>query len=276
MWLVLDIGNSMVKGGLFDGEALRHVFHLDALPADDPSEGATAAWMRALRHAMDGADVDRVGISSVVPDTLLVAEEAARRLTGAPIHTVHTGMRLPFALAYETPQTLGTDRLAAAAAAWLRYGAGSGAPGSADEPDQGAQSVIAIDAGTAVTYEVIDRSGVYRGGAIAAGPVLMQRALRTGTAQLPTIPLTFPDDVIGRSTREAMQSGLMWSFVDSVQGMVARLSARLDDTPVVVVTGGWGDLLHQHLDAADYIEPHLVLYGVRDLLALNALPEAAD
>jgi type III pantothenate kinase len=166
-------------------------------------------------------------------------------------------MPLPFNLGYDTPDTLGVDRLAAAAAGWVHYG-------QADS-----RSVLVIDAGTAVNYEVIHREGRYEGGAIGAGPVLLQQALRTGTAQLPDVPLTLPTDTaVGRSTQTALQSGIMWGLVDSVRGMCDRLAPSLPDAPRRVLTGGWGALLAEHLDDTHHA-PHLILHGVR-LLTLNA------
>jgi type III pantothenate kinase len=260
-FLALDIGNSAVKGGLFTGDHLDRVFHVE-MSLDDPSgEAAGGTWTCALRPHLRDTTVDAVGIASVVPEAVPIAQNVVRDLTGADVAIVDAEMPLPFELAYDTPQTLGADRLAAAAAAWLRYG--GGANGSTDATRR---SVIAVDAGTAVTYEVIDAGGVYRGGAIAAGPVLTQRTLRSGTAQLPTVPLVFPTSPIGTSTRDAMQSGIMWGFVDSVQGMTNRLSALLPDEPVILLTGGWSPVLAEHLDHVDHVAPHLVLEGVRALV----------
>jgi len=255
-FLALDVGNSAVKGGLFVGDELARIFHVEVNLSEPSSEAAGDAWIRALRPHLADADISDIGLASVVPEAIPVAEQAVRTLTGADVVTVDADMPLPFEMAYDTPQTLGADRLAAAAAAWVRH------RGPASER----RSVVAVDAGTAVTYDVVDAGGTYRGGAIAAGPVLMQRALRSGTAQLPTVPLVFPDQVIGRSTRDAMQSGIMWGFVDGVRGMLDRLASTLDDPPVVLLTGGWSPILADHLDGVDDIVPHLVLDGVRILV----------
>ena len=262
MILTLDIGNSAVKGGLFDGNTLTSVFHVDIAPSGTAGAEDADRWARALRTPLreslrSDATIQRVGVVSVVPDALPAAETALRQITNARVATIHTGMALPFTLAYETPQTLGGDRLAAAVAAWTQHGA----PAS--------RSVLAVDAGTAVTYDIVDADGVYRGGAIGAGPALTQQALRAGTAQLPTVPLTFPDDVLGTSTQTALQSGILWGFVGSVRGMIDRLADRLPHAPVVVLTGGWHDVLAARLDGIDHADPHLVLRGVRVLLALN-------
>jgi type III pantothenate kinase len=170
---------------------------------------------------------------------------------------VRHGMHLPFALQYDTPHTLGNDRLAAAAAAWLRYG------------KDVTRSVVAVDAGTAVTFEVVDGRGVYRGGPIGAGPGLLRRALREGTAQLPAVPLELPEEIIGRSTQEAIQSGIMYGFLDGVAGILHRIEERLGTPPFIVTTGGWGAFLHEYLPSVDACDPHLVLHGIHLLMGLN-------
>lgn len=256
MWLTLDIGNSAAKGGLYEGDTLQQVFHVELARAD-----STAAWEQALRRELDGANVERIGVASVVPSVTPGACEALERLTGTSAERLHVDMHLPFKLNYATPETLGIDRLAAAVAAWLRYG-------HCDDPSA-ARSVVAIDAGTAVTLEVITRTGAYEGGTIGPGPALLRRSLREGTAQLPDVPLEAPDHVIGRSTQEALQIGIVGGFIESVRGLLDRIRESLDDVPVVVVTGGWSALLAQRIDAIDHVAPHLVLDGIRALMQIN-------
>jgi type III pantothenate kinase len=257
MLLTLDVGNSAVKGGLFDGTDLRRVFSvpLDAVDASAPEPAA--AWGEALRPHLGDAAIDRIGLCSVVPATGNALATALSRDVDAALTVVRPTMTLPFELNYETPETLGADRLAAAAAGWRQYGA------TADPP----RSVIVLDAGTAVTAEVVHREGVYEGGVITAGPDLVRRALRDGTAQLPEVPLALPDAPIGRSTQTALQSGIMWGLVDTIQGMAARHAEPLPDPPQIVLTGGWGPLLTDHLDGLDHHAPHLVLHGIRVLVA---------
>lgn len=247
MHLAFDIGNSAVKGGAFLGGRIQRTFRT----ARD-AEAISAA----IDKAVDRRTVAWAGIASVVPDsTRLVIQLLDER--GIPGVVIRHDMRLPFRLDYGTPETLGSDRLAAAAAAWLLFGA------------ERRRSVIALDAGTAVTCEVVDRYGVYLGGTIAPGPVLMQRALNRETAQLPEVPLELPVSAVGRSTVEAIQAGAMYGFVESVGGLLRRIGEEIGDEPYVVATGGWGTLLHDRIDAIDSIEPHLVLEGVRRIVEMN-------
>jgi type III pantothenate kinase len=254
MLLALDIGNSAVKAGLFSDETLARVFSVEP-PPDGASDAAS--WREAFASALGDAPVEHVGLVSVVPARTAAIARALRILTGASITTVAPEMRLPFALNYDTPDTLGTDRLAAAAAGWVQYGRPS------------ARSVLVVDAGTAVNYEVVHRDGIYRGGAIGPGPALMRDALRAGTAQLPDIPLRLPETPTGTSTQTALQSGVLWGLIDSVQGMTRRLAAPLPDAPWLLLTGGWGEALADHLDAEAEHAPHLVLHGVRVLTTMN-------
>lgn len=256
MLLTLDIGNSAVKGGLFEDADLVHVFSVE--PPDETASGsAEEHWETALASVLRNVAIDRVGLVSVVPRRTQAVTVALEALAHAPVTRIRPDRPLPFTLDYDTPGTLGADRLAAAAAGWVQYGQGE------------SRSVLVVDAGTAVNYEVVHRDGIYQGGAIGAGPLLLRQALRGGTAQLPSVPLALPDSPVGHSTQTALQSGIMWSLVDSVQGTIDRLAQSLPDTPSLVLTGGWSALLDEHLDRVDHQAPHLVLHGVRLLLQTN-------
>lgn len=257
MFLALDIGNSAVKGGLFDDTELVRVFSVSRESVPVKGSSASSGWEEALSPHLRDTSLDGVGLASVVPSTATAVTTALDSFTDAPVTRIRPTMSLPFELDYDTPDTLGTDRLAAAAAGWVDFGAVASPP----------RSVIVVDAGTAVTGEVVHRDGIYQGGVITAGPALIRRALRTGTAQLPEGPLTLPDDPVGRSTQSALQSGIMWGLVDGVRGMVDRLGATLPDAPCVVLTGGWGAFLADHLNRFDHNRPHLVLDGIRVLVA---------
>ena len=256
MLLTLDLGNSAVKAGLFEGETLVRVETIDP-PDTERTAQEEPHWREALAPLLDDATIDRIGLVSVVPPRTETIRKALRALTSTSVTLVRREMTLPFVLEYDTPETLGADRLAAAAAGWVHYGRDT------------SRSVLVVDAGTAVNYEVIHRDGLYRGGAIDAGPALVRQALRTGTAQLPNVPLTLPDTPVGQSTQTALQSGIMWGLVESVRGMRTRLGQSLPDSPTLVLTGGWAALLADHLNDAHHA-PDLVLRGVRLLTIQNA------
>jgi type III pantothenate kinase len=256
MLLTLDIGNSAVKVGLFEGTTLVDVDSVEPSDAEATTR-EDSRWHNAFASLLDETSIDRIGFASVVPTRKEAVTKALRSLTNAPITGVQPDMTLPFDLDYDTPCTLGSDRLAAAAAGWVQYG------------QDASRSVLVVDAGTAVNYEVIHRDGLYQGGAIDAGPALVQQALRTGTAQLPNVPLALPENAVGSSTQTALQSGMMWGLVESVRGMRTRFAQSLPDEPRLVLTGGWSALLADALDEEAHHAPHLVLRGVRLLTRMN-------
>ena len=249
-WLALDLGNSALKGGLFEADRLVHTFRVAGPDA--------AGLQQQLAAALRDYRPTRAAMASVVPARTPVVQETVQQLSGVRPALIGPDWRLPFTLAYETPHTLGTDRLAAAVAAWELYGRPRRRP------------VLALLAGTAFTIEVIDEHGCYQGGVIAPGPSLMRQALAEGTAQLPEVPLEWPPSPVGRSTRTAIQAGLLYGFVESARGLLRRVAETLATAPIVILSGGWASLLQTHLgQQIDVHDPHLVLRGVYLLLERN-------
>jgi len=243
VFVALDAGNSSVKAAVWDGawgEAVRW-------PSDDAPADAWAARLASL-----GATASGAGIASVVPDLTPVLTEAVQAACGVAPVVVTAGLPLPFRMAYHTPHTLGADRLAAAVAAW--HGSGG-------------RPVVALDAGSAITTEVVPAEPAYLGGAILPGPDLLRRSLARDTRQLPHIEWALPASPIGRSTAEAIQAGLTTLVLDGVAGLLQRTAEALDGDPLVLATGGWGPWLAERLPQIDRVEPHLVLEGVRQLAA---------
>ena len=242
-FLALDVGNTSVKGGVWAGRWVR--------VERWPSDGAPAeTWAGRLRHL--APDVGAVGLASVVPPLTPVLAGAAEAVWGTPPSVVSAASPLPFRLAYRTPATLGADRLAAAAAA-AAYALAGGA-------------VVAVDAGTAVTLDVVDAEPAYLGGAILPGPDLLRRALALGTGQLPDVPFAAPPSPVGATTAESVQSGLTAAVAGGVERLLKQTAEALGAEPAVVVTGGWGPWLAEALGLGR-VEPHLVLDGVRRLTA---------
>lgn len=244
MWLTLDIGNSAIKGGMFDQHQIVDFWRC-------PYAEWNAQWRERL--VTQSQECTRIGISSVVPDR---TRELTTLFGDLPVLHVNHRLQLPFALGYKTPGTLGADRLAAATAAWHIYVATP-------------RDILVLDAGTTITYTVISRDGVLRGGAIGCGPALLGHALTDGTAQLPLVAPQLPSTVIGTSTEEALQIGILVSYVDQVRGMIARIQDALKDRPIIVATGGWHGFLLEHASSIDHADPFLVLRGINLLMSQN-------
>ena len=251
-FVAVDIGNTSVK-------VARWAEGVWGAPVSYPSTVDAPAGVWAPRLAKAGAHEGVAsGVCSVVPALTARVAAGLREATGLAPSEVTESSPLPFHMGYDTPETLGHDRIAAAAAAWLLYGREAHSP------------VVAFDAGTAITVEAVDvdaRSPVYLGGAILPGPHTLRRSLARGTAQLPEVEWERPASAIGRSTAEAIQSGLATLVLDGLAGLLARTAAELSAPPIVVASGGWGGWLARRLGTVDRVAPHLVLDGVRLLAA---------
>lgn len=248
MICAIDIGNSALKGALFDDNELGETFRISL--EQGPSDVAAA-----LLDRIRASDVSRLGVSSVVPEASRAIGKACAAVH-VPVFVLTHNSVLPFELRYETPETMGVDRIAAAAGAWHRFAL-------ADD-----RSVVVVDAGTAITVDVVE-GGAFLGGPILPGPELLRRAARSGTAQLPVVDLEWPRRAISRSTREAVATGIMYSLVDGVRGLLDRVAEELEEKPHIVATGGWGKLLSDKIDIIGLYDPDLVVRGVAHLLSIN-------
>ncbi|HEY3876203.1 MAG TPA: type III pantothenate kinase [Candidatus Kapabacteria bacterium] len=246
--LAVDIGNTSTTLGLFGNEKLSKRF-------DIPTRTLTH---RALtRETLDAplagvAQPDIIAIASVVPwasdEIIVVLHEIFPHATVLVI----TSTNIPIEIGYPHPEELGTDRLLGALAAWKQWG----------EPQR--RPCIVVDLGTATTFDAVTSDGTFLGGAIAPGLELGAEALAGRAAQLPTIELTFPSSIIGRTTVESMQSGILYGALAQIEGFVKRLSqfAFPNEEPVVVATGGLSRLVERRTNAISVIDGDLVLKGI--------------
>ena len=241
MWLTVDIGNSTIKCGLFDGSRL---VDYRAWPTNEHAISPLLTWI-------DGCSVVRTGICSVVP---AMTELFRSVLNAESLLQIEPSLDLPIHVDYERPELLGSDRVAAAIAAWTQFGPSG--------------SILIVDAGTTATIDLVHNS-TFLGGTIAAGPSILMKALANQTAALPSVPLEMPKGPYGQSTRTALQHGVMHGFVDTVQAAIERTSSALPSPPVVVATGGWSALLAQHIPMIHHTSPHLVLDGIREIMQRN-------
>jgi type III pantothenate kinase len=246
-FLAVDIGNSAVKVGL----------------AETLAAGATISWQRFQETATEGfaPELLRPMLPAVSCQWRVACVQRAaedklsawvRQHRPADDYHVLTYRDLPLRVNVKSPALVGVDRLAAAVAAnRLR---------SADRP------AIVITAGTALTVNLVDSDGVFQGGVILPGFHLIARALAAGTDLLPAVDTSFhaspPPQVIGKSTEEAIRSGLFWGGVGAIRELVGRLNADLASSPQLFVTGGDANLLVKFLSADAVFISDLVLQGI--------------
>lgn len=248
MLLAIDVGNTNVVLGLFEGEALVDHWRIST-PGDwTADEVATRLTHLFALRQLDLSVVGSVVIASVVPSLNQALHEACSRYLATEPLILGPGVRTGVRIRYGgNPQEVGADRIANALAAFRRYGG----------------PAIVIDFGTAVTYDAISAEGDYLGGAIAPGVQISLDALTAHTARLPRVEPVAPDEVIGRTTVAAIQSGLIWGFVGQVEGMVKRMSDELGGAARVVATGGQAELVSGLTSAIEVVDPLLTLEGLR-------------
>jgi type III pantothenate kinase len=253
MLLVIDIGNTNLTIGLYEGENLGWHWRLATDHNRMPDEYGLQL-LGLLQHAGHNIlDLTGISLSSVVPPlTGRVVQACTEYLKKTPL-VIDTGVKTGVRIRYEDPRAVGADRVCDAAAVMRNYGG----------------PACVIDFGTATTFNAITRDGDYLGGAITAGINLAAEALYTRAAKLPRIELQRPPNVIGRNTVHAMQSGLLFGYVCMVEGMVERFRAELGPQMKVIATGGLAEVVAKETSAIQHIAPWLTLDGLRIIWELN-------
>lgn len=254
MLLCIDIGNTNIMLGLYEGETLGPHWRLATDHERMPDEFAMQL-LGLLEYAKVTIDqIDGIALASGVPVLATRWREVCvRYLLQEPL-IVSAGLKTGMSIGYDNPNAVGADRIVDAVAAFHRYGG----------------PLCIVDFGTATTFEAITAAGKYLGGAIAPGIGIAADALAQRAAQLPKVDIARPPSVIGRNTVHSMQSGLLFGYVGLVEGMVARIKRELGPDTKVVGTGGLAPLIAQETDVLEIIEPWLTLEGLRLLYALNA------
>jgi len=258
--LVIDIGNSNVSLGLFDyavgdgdhGELSNHWrigTHRDQT-SDEVALDITGLFGHSGR---DTACVTDVIISSVVPPLLPIWERVSTKLFQRPPIVVGPGIRTGMPVRYENPREVGADRIVNALAAFELMGG----------------PVIAVDFGTATTFDCVSEEGEYLGGAIFPGMHTSMDALFDRASMLHRVEIAKPRSVIGKTTTEALQSGLLFGYAGVVDSMVTRIRGELGEGARVVATGGLAGRVASETTVIEKVEPFLTLEGLRIIFEKN-------
>lgn len=253
MLLAIDIGNTNINYGVWDGEKLRATWRMATDVRRQPDEFA-AMSMQILQHnGLALTDVKAGIFSSVVPPLIPTFEEIFQQYFKVAPVVVGTGTKTGMRILAENPREVGADRVCHAVAAFKLYGG----------------PLIVIDFGTATVFDAITREGDYMGGAIAPGVNLAAEALFQRASKLPRIEFAKPKTAIGRNTVTAMQSGLFYGYVGLIEGLVVRFQKELGGGAKVVATGGLARLIASETKVVDHVNYDLVLIGLRILYEMN-------
>jgi type III pantothenate kinase len=258
MLLALDVGNTNVVAGLYDGTRLAAQWRVSTAPHRTADE-LHALWDGLFRTRGRSLEaVDGVCLASVVPSLTGSYQDLTTRRLGLPLLMVSTEIDLGIEVDTDNPPEVGADRIMNALAARERYGA----------------PAVVADFGTSTNFDVVSPTGTFIGGVIAPGMATSVEALVARTAQLHRIALQRPDRVIGRNTTACMQSGAFFGYVGLVEGILNRILAELGGDPAVIGTGGLASVIASETTCIPRVDPDLTLEGIRLVWERNR-PRAA-
>lgn len=253
MLLTIDIGNTNVTLGLYQGETLGPRWRL-ATDHHKMADEYGILLTSLMAHAkLDAPNVHGIALASVVPPLTGVFVQACEAFLGQAPFVVDAGVKTGVRIRYDDPKMVGADRVVDAAAVQKLYGG----------------PACVVDLGTATTFDAISAEGDYLGGAISPGIGIAADALSQRTAKLTRVDLVRPPTAIGRNTVHAIQSGLIFGHVGMIEGMVARFRAEIGPTMKVIATGGLAGLIASETKCIDIIAPWLTLDGLRIVWELN-------
>jgi type III pantothenate kinase len=245
--LVVDVGNTQTHLGAFRGEELVHDWRFATVRESTADElGARLRSLLALRE-LAFSDLDASILSSTVPQLRPEWTAMVERYLGHEMPVVGPGLKTGMPIRMDNPREVGADRLVNAVAAYDRVGG----------------PCVIVDFGTAITYDIVGAGGEYVGGIIAPGVEISMEALTSRAAAIPKIDLTPPRALIGKSTVEAIRSGVIYGFAAQVDGMLERLRGELGEDTAAIATGGLAGAIVPFCEQIDEVDPLLTITGLR-------------
>jgi type III pantothenate kinase len=260
MLLAIDIGNTHIVLGVFDGATLLESWRLTTMRERTADELGLLVDALFAHSRVEKVSVRSVIIGSVVPPLTSTMQEMTERYLGVPALTIDpattkTGMRI----LYDQPAEVGADRIVNAVAAFEKFGRAAKSP------------LLVVDFGTATTFDAVTADGEYLGGAICPGVQISADALFQRAARLPRIDVRKPPRSIGRTTIGAMEAGMFYGYVGLVEGLVRRMSTELGGRALTIATGGLAATIAPETSLIDHVDLDLTLHGLRIVWERNRL-----
>ena len=255
MLLALDIGNTNITLGVFNGDSIVHSWRLSAQISRTEDEYGVFL-KNLLKEAAVEDKIDNAVISSVVVQLTERIEIALKKYLGIDSLIISHKIKTNVILKTDTPSQIGADRIANACAAMLLY----------------STPAIVVDFGTATSFDIVNSQNEFIGGIITAGMKIQAEALSSKTSKLPKLNIEAPANVIGRNTVDAMLSGIVRGHAAMIDGLIFECERELGQKAVIIATGGYSSVICKYLRRKfDYINPDLTLIGMNLLYKMNKI-----
>lgn len=257
MLLAIDVGNTNTVLGIFQGNRGLGFWRIRTV------EDATADeyWIMlnniTTTSHLELSKVDGIIIACVVPTLLSALEDLCRNFIKLRPFFVGPGIKTGMPIRYDNPREVGADRIVNAVAAYEKY----------------RSELIAVDFGTATTFDYINPAGEYEGGAIAPGVKIAAEALFHEASKLFRVELVAPPRVIAKDTASAIQSGIIFGYASLVDGILQRMFNELGSRPRVIATGGLATVIASQTEHVDEVDENLTMEGLRILYERNSAPK---
>lgn len=253
MILTIDIGNTNIVFGVFKNDELKKSYRLSSRVLRTSDEYSLDILSLLYFDNIKREDIDDIIISSVVPPLDPIMDKAVEKVFNKKPIFVNLSMKFPIKIDIENINEVGTDRVVGSSIGYVMT----------------KSATIIVDFGTATTFDVIDKNGVFIGGAIAPGILLSLESLITRTAKLPKVELSLPKSPIGKNTINAIQSGVLYGWSGIVEKLVNEIQKNINDKTKLIITGGASHFVLPLINV-DYIyEKDLVLKGLKLIYDMN-------
>jgi type III pantothenate kinase len=246
--IAIDIGNTNITIGLYLKDEEQFVKSIPGQSHEELTDYLASAWKKIpiVKSSKEGKRDGFIVASSVKPVWTKIVRDIAKKDLGEKLLLINKDVPYPIELSIDEPESVGTDRILAASAAYAVT----------------EHAVVVADFGTAVTIDLVDDRGVFCGGVIFPGFEMSANALHNDTAQLPKVTVTKPQWPFGRNTADAINSGLYYSAVSTLQEIVRRYAEVLGTWPQTIITGAGAKLIKEDCDFIDNYVPNLVIKGI--------------
>jgi type III pantothenate kinase len=253
MLLAIDVGNTNIVLGVFDGTTLVQSWRLQTLRERTSDELGLLVDGLFAHSRLERVQIRGVILGSVVPPLTGTIRAMIQRYFSVPVIIVDPGVNTGMPILYKNPAEVGADRIVNAVAAYEKFG----------PPMNPGRPLIVLDFGTATTFDAVSAKGEYLGGAICPGVQISADALFQRAARLPRIDVRKPATVVGQTTVGAMESGLFYGYIGMVEGLVRRMSDELGGNAVCIATGGLTDVIAPETAVIQHVDADLTLDGLR-------------